>query len=269
MDIKFRTALVLLAAIPEAAAAQPTLQYNFEYVCNGERVVVGHCRADSDIPGAVPTRPESDYCAVYYPDRPQKPNSSLIPDTVLRSRVISMLDACGAFGSTGTGAASHKNAVPASAAPVPAAIPPAQAQADPASKGQAQKQFCEQILQLKTQAPQGFSSIDRGPMKGGDADVHVSSLQLLHGDCMIDRGPKPAIFSCSWVLPAAQADAFFRQTGQGVADCLHLPSDMTTYGDGTSMQDLEPDHVLYHLQTYPDDSGKETEIELSVSVLHP
>jgi hypothetical protein len=267
MDIKFRTALVLLAAIPGAAAAQPALRYNYEYVCNNERVVVGHCRADSDIPGAIPTRPESDYCAVYYPDRPRKPDSSLIPDTVLRSKVISMLDACGAFGAASTGAVSNENAVPASAAQVPAAIQPAQAQADPAARAQAQKQFCEQILQLKTQAPQGFSSIDRGQMKGADDGIHVSSLQLLHGDCTIDRGLKPTIFSCGWVLPAAKVDAFFRETGQSVADCLHLPSDMATYGDGTSMQDLEPDHVLFHLQTYPDDSRKETDIVLSVSVL--
>jgi hypothetical protein len=241
MDLRFRTALVLLAAIPGAAAAQPALRYNYEYVCNNERVVVGHCRSDSDIPGAIPTRPESDFCAVYYPDRPRKPNSSLIPDTVLRSQVISMLDACGAFGPAGASAASHKNAAPASASQVPAATPPAQAQANPAAKAHAQKQFCEQILQLKTQAPQGFSSID--------------------------RGPKPTVFSCGWVLPAAKVDAFFRETGQGIADCLNLPSAMTTYGNGKSMQDLESGHVLYHLQTWPDESGKLTEIVLSVSVL--
>ena len=74
MQMKCRTALALLAAIPGAALAQQTLRYNYEYVCNSERVVVGHCRADSDIPGSIPTRPESDYCDVYYPDRPRKPN---------------------------------------------------------------------------------------------------------------------------------------------------------------------------------------------------
>ena len=230
----FRTALILLAAIPGGAPAQQTLRYNYEYVCNGDRVVVGHCRADSDIPGSIPTRPESDYCDVYYPDRPRKPNASEIPDTVLRSKVISMLDACGALGSNGSASAGHANAAPAGAAQVPPPTQPAKAQAGPPSIAQAQKPFCEQILQLRTLAPQGFHSIDLGQMKGETEGAHASSVQVRRGGCIIDRAESPAIFSCSWVGPSARVDALFREMGQGIADCLHLPSDLQTYGDGTS-----------------------------------
>ena len=37
--------------------SQPSLRYNFEYSCNGERVVVTHCRKDSDQAGFPPTQP--------------------------------------------------------------------------------------------------------------------------------------------------------------------------------------------------------------------
>ena len=265
MHMGFRTASILLAAIPAGAPAQQTLRYNYEYVCNGDRVVVGHCRADSDIPGSIPTRPESDYCDVYHPDRPRKPNASEIPDTVLRSKVISMLDACGALGSKGSGSASHANAAPAGAAQVPPPTQPAKAQASSPANAQAQKPFCEQILQLRTLAPQGFHSIDLGQMKGETEGAHVSSVQVRRGGCIIDRAESPAIFSCSWVGPSARVDALFREMGQGIADCLHLPSDLQTYGDGTSQQDLETSHVLYHLQTYPDYRDKDTALVLSVS----
>ena len=48
-----------IAAIPVAvslfgcaivAPAEATLRYNHGYSCNGERIVVGHCRRDSDMP---------------------------------------------------------------------------------------------------------------------------------------------------------------------------------------------------------------------------
>ena len=269
MRMGFRTALILLAAIPASAPAQQTLRYNYEYVCNGDRVVVGHCRADSDVPGSIPTRPESDYCAVYHPDQPRKPNASEIPDTVLRSKVISMLDACGALGSKGSGSVSHANAAPAGAVQAPPATQPASAQAGPPSTEQAQKPFCEQILQLRTLAPQGFHSIDLGQMKGETEGAHASSVQVRRGGCIIDRAESPAIFSCSWVAPPARVDALFREMGQGIAACLHLPSDLQTYEDGTSMQDLKSSHVLYHLQTYPGYRDKDTALVLSVSYSKP
>ena len=251
---------------PGSALAQQTLRYNYEYVCNGERVVVGHCRADSDIPGSIPTRPESNNCDVYYPDRPRKPNASEIPVTVLRSNVINMLDACGALGSKRSASVSHAKAAPAGAVQVPPPTQPAKAQAGPPSIGQAQKPFCDQILQLKTLAPGGFRSIDLGQMKGVSASIHASSLELAHGECQINDG---FFFSCGWVGPSARVDALFREIGQSVADCLHLPSDLQTYGDGTSIQDLETSHVLYHLQTWPTESAKETELDLSVSYVKP
>ena len=75
MDTGSRTAMVVLAASIAGAAlttrAEPTLRYNYGYVCNQERVVVGHCRHDSDMPGVAPTTPEDDYCQAYYPDRPR------------------------------------------------------------------------------------------------------------------------------------------------------------------------------------------------------
>jgi hypothetical protein len=46
--------------------AQDSLQYRFDYHCKGERIVVDHCRHDSDQPGFAPTKPEDDYCQVYF-----------------------------------------------------------------------------------------------------------------------------------------------------------------------------------------------------------
>lgn len=246
MDIMFRTALALVAAIPAAATSQPALRYNYEYRCNNERVVVGHCRSDSDIPGAVPTRPESDYCAVYYPDRPGKPNSSEIPDTVLRSKVISMLDACGAFGPPHAG--------------------PAGAQPGPGSKAQSQQQFCDQVLQLRTSAPRGFRSIDLGQMKGHEAGIHVSSLQLPGAECFVSReSTRPNFINCWWPLHGAATDAQFRATGQRIADCLNLRPDWQVFDDGISELELESSQVLFKLETLQDDGG----MMLSVMVEQP
>jgi hypothetical protein len=264
MNIIFRTALALLAAIPVAASAQPTLRYNYEYVCNNQRVVVGHCRSDSDIPGSVPTRPESDYCAVYYPDRPRNPNSSEIPDTVLRSNVMSMLDACGAFGSAGTDAASRAKAVPGSAARPSPAAPPASTQPGAASKAQTPRQFCDQVQQLKALAPQGFRSIDLGQLKGHEAGIHVSSLQLPGSECLISQeNNKSNFIYCSWSLHGAATDAQFRATGQKIADCLNLRPDWMTFGDGISQLELESSHVLFELETLPDDGGLMLSVMLS------
>lgn len=262
MDIKLHAALLLVASIPEAAAAQPTLRYNYEYVCNNERVVIGHCRADSDLPGSIPTRPESDYCAVYYPDRARKPNASEIPESVLRSQLISMLDACGAFGSTGVGAASHANPATASAAQRTPPAPVASAPPSVGSTATTQRPFCEQILQLKALAPQAFRAIDRGQIKGELLGDHASSLQLSGADCFISLEDKmPSFFSCGWVAPAGKVDARFRETGQRIADCLHMHSDMTTFEDGVSQQILESGRVRYQLETIPD----EREILLTIA----
>ena len=79
MDTRLRTALVVLAASIAGAAlfarAEPTLRYNYDYVCNrGLRIVVRDTvGADSDMPGVAHTTPEDDYCQVYYPDRGGEP----------------------------------------------------------------------------------------------------------------------------------------------------------------------------------------------------
>jgi len=79
---------------------EQTLRYNFNYTCNGERVVVNRCRKDSDLPGSPPTQPKDDYCLVYYPDRP-KQGGFVVQTTELRSDLIKKLQPCGAFNADG------------------------------------------------------------------------------------------------------------------------------------------------------------------------
>ncbi len=89
---------VVLAAIsifvPGACAQR--LQYNVPYKCNGERVVVSHCRKDSDMSGFPATTPNQDYCLVYYPDQPKR-GGFTVQTAELRSEVIEKLQACGAL----------------------------------------------------------------------------------------------------------------------------------------------------------------------------
>ena len=87
---------VLIFSFSAFSQADETLEYNHEYSCNKERIVVGHCRRDSDMPGFTPTRPEDDYCQVYYPDRPKTGGFEAMR-VVLRADIIKTLSACGAF----------------------------------------------------------------------------------------------------------------------------------------------------------------------------
>ncbi|HEY1263559.1 MAG TPA: hypothetical protein VGF06_08550 [Terriglobales bacterium] len=84
-------AAALAQSVPDAQ-----LRYNVYYQCAGERVAVGHCRKDSDIPGAVPTTERENYCLVYYPDRPMH-GASMVQASELRSEIILKLQACGAL----------------------------------------------------------------------------------------------------------------------------------------------------------------------------
>lgn len=59
------------------------LRYNYEYHCNGERIVVGHCY-DTD---------DNSYCQDYYPDRPYH-NGFMIQPVEKRGAVIAKLNAC-------------------------------------------------------------------------------------------------------------------------------------------------------------------------------
>lgn len=79
---------------PESQQRQ--LRRNFRYTCNGETIVISRCRKDSDMPGYPPTKPEDDYCAVHYPDRPLQ-NGISVEKVELREDVIKKLEACGAF----------------------------------------------------------------------------------------------------------------------------------------------------------------------------
>lgn len=87
------------AATPTAS----TLNYRSAYLCNREHIVVDHCRHDSDTPQFPPTKPENDYCQVYYPDRPKQGGFEAM-GTVLRGDLIKTLGACGAFDATNTAA---------------------------------------------------------------------------------------------------------------------------------------------------------------------
>jgi tetratricopeptide (TPR) repeat protein len=85
---------VFLFATPAVSAQE--LQYNFEYTCSGERVVVGHCRRDSDQAGFPRTTDADNYCAVYYPDRPKRGGFE-VQTVELRDDVVKKLQACGVF----------------------------------------------------------------------------------------------------------------------------------------------------------------------------
>lgn len=87
----------LLFALSCFSQANETLRYNYQYSCNKERIVVGRCRHDSDMPGVAPTKPENDYCQVSYPDRP-KQGGFTVETVELRGDVLKKLTACGAFG---------------------------------------------------------------------------------------------------------------------------------------------------------------------------
>jgi hypothetical protein len=119
-------AVVALCGFPAASLAEATLRYNYGYACNGERIVVGHCRRDSDMPGVAPTTPEDDFCQLYYPDRPKRGGFDAM-GMELRGDLIKILKACGAFGSTQPASkASQSTAAPQQrVAPAPAAPPAA------------------------------------------------------------------------------------------------------------------------------------------------
>lgn len=91
-----RSLTPLLVVVAVAAQAEPTLRYNYEYPCNQERIVIGHCRRDSDQPGLPPTQPQDDFCQVYYPGRP-KTNGFEAMSVVLRGDLVQTLEACGAL----------------------------------------------------------------------------------------------------------------------------------------------------------------------------
>src|SRR5262249_57306149 len=71
------------------------LRYNTRYTCNGDTIIVTHCRHQDDTPEFPPTKPEDDYCRVSYPDRPLR-NGFRVETVELLSDVIKKLQSCGA-----------------------------------------------------------------------------------------------------------------------------------------------------------------------------
>ena len=82
------------AAHVEVDAQQ--IKDNFRYTCNGETLVVYHCRHEDDNSQFPPTKPENDYCRVFYPDRPLR-NGFKVETVELFSDVIRKLQSCGAI----------------------------------------------------------------------------------------------------------------------------------------------------------------------------
>jgi len=78
------------------------LQYNYAYHCNGERVIVAHCRDDSD----------QSYCQVVYPDRPEV-NGNQVAPVEMRGDIVAKLDAC--TRPKGTSVASSQSNTPSGA----------------------------------------------------------------------------------------------------------------------------------------------------------
>src|SRR5579863_7248949 len=92
---------ILLAMLLPAvySLAQPptdVLRYEVPYKCDGETVQVKYCRKDSDRPGFSPTKPQDNYCLVYYPDRP-KSGGFIVQESELRDDITKKLQACGAL----------------------------------------------------------------------------------------------------------------------------------------------------------------------------
>jgi tetratricopeptide (TPR) repeat protein len=88
--------LFILPAAGSASFSTQDLNYKTKYECNGETIVVDHCRSDDDGPGMARTQPSADYCMVYYPSRPKK-GGFTVQEVELRSDVVRKLTACNAL----------------------------------------------------------------------------------------------------------------------------------------------------------------------------
>jgi hypothetical protein len=85
---KLAAGCLVLGAAPALAGeslinGQP-LEYNRAYRCNGERIIVAHCRDNDD----------SSYCQTVYPDRPFQ-NGMQVAPVEMRGDVVAKLNACG------------------------------------------------------------------------------------------------------------------------------------------------------------------------------
>jgi hypothetical protein len=89
-------AVLIFTSSSSAYFSIQNLRYNAKYECNGETIVVGHCRSDDDGPGMARTQASADHCIVYYPSRPKK-GGFTVQESELRSDVLRKLTACNAF----------------------------------------------------------------------------------------------------------------------------------------------------------------------------
>jgi len=115
--------LFILPSAGSVSFSPQNLNYKTKYECNGETIVVDHCRSDDDRPGMPRTQPSADYCMVYYPSRPKR-GGFTVQETELRSDVVSKLTACNAL----TAPAPIPGPAPVTA-PAPASAPTTGAEA--------------------------------------------------------------------------------------------------------------------------------------------
>src|ERR1043166_1289542 len=99
-SVFYLVSLCVVLFLQSTLASGQTLQYNHEYTCNGEKVVVGHCRRDDDTFNMPRTTDAENYRMVFYPDRP-KQGGFTVQRVELKSEIIKKLQACGAFSSDG------------------------------------------------------------------------------------------------------------------------------------------------------------------------
>lgn len=94
----FRPLVFLLFSTATLTQGNQALQYNREYTCGSERIVVAYCRRDGDRPGQR-TPDAANYCSVHYPG--QKTASGWpVEKAELRSDVETKLRGCGALAGT-------------------------------------------------------------------------------------------------------------------------------------------------------------------------
>jgi len=106
MKIRWRIGIfALVATLASATFGQSPdtqLRYRVYYQCNGERVLVDHCRKDDDGMGyGPPTKPQENYCLVYYPDQPKR-GGFTVQKAELYDDIVKKLQACGALAASQT-----------------------------------------------------------------------------------------------------------------------------------------------------------------------
>ncbi len=92
--------------ISATAAFSQTFQYNTEYRCNNERVVVAYCRNDRGT--QVP--PNMNYCSIHYPGQ-RTPSGYPVEKTELRADIEYKLRACGALSAPKSAASQNSTAI--------------------------------------------------------------------------------------------------------------------------------------------------------------